>query len=182
MLILWTLIGAWHGAGFNYVFGVGILQFLYIFLGELCNPVFIKLKKLLHINDKKLYWHIFQSLRCTLLMMFAWVFFNAKSFNAALGILKNAIAFPSFRQISNVIYSNTDAGDPINWVIFVAVSIILLIIIDLFHEKGKSIRTIVCSRSFPVRLAFYLSLVFALLIFGAYGNQYSASNFIYFEF
>ena len=33
MFILWTLIGAWHGAGFNYVFGVGILQFLYIFLG-----------------------------------------------------------------------------------------------------------------------------------------------------
>lgn len=30
MLILWTLIGIWHGAGLNYVFSVGILQFIYI--------------------------------------------------------------------------------------------------------------------------------------------------------
>ena len=51
MLILWTLIGAWHGAGFNYVFGVGILQFLYIFLGEIFNPLSVKVKKLLHINE-----------------------------------------------------------------------------------------------------------------------------------
>ena len=53
MLILWTIIGAWHGADFKYIFSVGLLQFIYIFLGEIFEPLFVKLKKFLHINDKR---------------------------------------------------------------------------------------------------------------------------------
>ena len=178
MFILWVLIGAWHGAGFNYLFGVGILQFLYILLGEICNPLFIKAKKLLHINDKKLYWHIFQSIRCTLLMMFAWVFFNAKSFQAALQIIKSILVFPRFGQIISVFDSGVVDG-PKRTMIYLFLCIIIIFIIDLLHEKGKSVRRLVSKRRYPVRLAFYLLLVFTIIIFGAYGNQYISSNFIY---
>lgn len=182
MLILWTLIGTWHGAGLNYIFSVGLLQFLYIFLGEICDPLFIKLKKLLHINDKKLYWHIFQSLRTTALMMFAWVFFNSKTFIDAWRMLRNIIAFPRFRQITTIFYSGAVSGNPFNWLVLVVLSIIALFIIDLLHENKKSLRIIVNQRRFPLRLAFYLILVFSLIVFGAYGNQYSSNNFIYFDF
>ena len=178
LFILWVLIGAWHGAGFNYLFGVGILQFLYILLGEICNPLFIKAKKLLHINDKKLYWHIFQSIRCTLLMMFAWVFFNAKSFQAALQIIKSILVFPRFGQIISVFDSGVVDG-PKRTMIYLFLCIIIIFIIDLLHEKGKSVRRLVSKRRYPVRLAFYLLLVFTIIIFGAYGNQYISSNFIY---
>lgn len=182
MFILWVLIGAWHGAGFNYVFGVGILQFIYIFLGEICNPLFIKTKKLLHINDKKLYWHIFQSLRCTALMMFAWVFFNSKSFSAALGMIKNIFVFPRFRQITCLFYSGSVGGVVFNWLAFFILGTVALLFVDFLHEKGKSLTKIICQKRYPVRLAFYLVLIFAIIIFGAYGSQYSSSNFIYFNF
>ena len=182
MFILWTLIGAWHGAGFNYVFGVGILQFLYIFLGEICDPLFVRTKKLLHINDKKLYWHIFQSLRTTALMMFAWVFFNSKSFMQALRMIRNIFVVPRLGQIRTLLSSEAVNGNYIRNIIFIAVCIIAIIVVDLLHENQKSIRTIVCSKPYPIRLAFYLILAFTIIIFGAYGNQYVASNFIYFEF
>ena len=182
MFILWVLIGAWHGAGFNYVFGVGILQFLYIFLGEICDPVFRKTKKLLHINDKKLYWHIFQSLRCTALMMLAWIIFNSNSFHSALGMIKRMLVFPRLGQLFAVLYSDAVNGNYIRNIIFVFVCIVAIIIVDLLHENGKSVRTIISNKIYPVRLAFYLLLVFTLIVFGAYGDQYVASNFIYFEF
>ena len=182
MLILWTLIGAWHGAGFNYVFGVGILQFLYIFLGEIFNPLSVKLKKLLHINDKKLYWHIFQSMRCTILMMFAWVFFNAKSFVDALAMIKSIFVVPHANQVIDVFMSEFIGGHYKEKIVFVLICVLLIIIADLIHENNQSLRMIVCKRAYPIRLVFYLVLVFSIIIFGAYGNHYSESNFIYLIF
>lgn len=178
MLVLWVLIGAWHGAEFKYVFGVGILQFIYIFLGELCDPLFVKIKRLLHINDNKLYWHIFQSLRCTALMMLAWIFFNAKSFSAALHMLKSLLVIPKLGQIITVFSSGVVDGTK-RTIIYIILCIIVILLIDIFHEKVKSIRSFVCEKRYPVRLAFYLLLVFTIIIFGAYGNQYISSNFIY---
>ena len=182
MFILWTLIGAWHGVGFNYVFGVGILQFFYIFLGEICDPLFRKTKTLLHINEKRLYWHIFQSLRTTALMMFAWVFFNAKSFLQALKMIRSLFVPPSIEQFLAPFYSDAVTGIIKRNIIIIAIWIVAIIVVDVLHEKGKSVRTIFCNRSFPLRLAFYLVLIFSIIIFGAYGDHYNASNFIYFEF
>jgi D-alanyl-lipoteichoic acid acyltransferase DltB (MBOAT superfamily) len=180
MLILWTLIGLWHGAGFNYVFGVGILQFLYIFLGEISAPISKKAKKLLHIDDKKLYWHIFQSLRSTALMMFAWIFFNSKSFTEALQIIKRLFVFPRINQLKDIVFS--DIIDGKRFFVYIISVIFAVILVDLLHENGKSIRSIICQKSYPVRLLFYLTLAFIIIIFGAYGERYIASNFIYIEF
>ena len=182
MFILWVLIGAWHGAGFNYVFGVGILQFIYIFLGEIFEPVFKKIKALLKIDDKKLYWHVFQSLRCTALMMFAWVFFNSQSMGAALGMIKRLIAVPSLGQFLTVMYSGAVNGGFVRNFMLIAVGAVCVIAVDLLHEKGKTVSGIISRTPYAVRLAFYLVLIFGLIIFGAYGEQYIASNFIYFEF
>ena len=182
MLILWILIGAWHGAGFNYIFSVGILQFLYIFLGEICDPVFVKIKKLLHINDNRLYWHIFQSIRTTLLMMFAWVFFNSKSFSQALGMIRNIFVVPKLKQIFMIFSDSAVSGQKLIWLGFIVTVIIALVLIDLIHENNLSINTIINRQKYPVRLLFYLLLVFTIILFGAYGDQYTASNFIYFEF
>ena len=182
MLILWTLIGTWHGAGFHYIFSVGLLQFLYIFLGELCDSLFVRIKKLLHINDKKLYWHIFQSIRTTALMMFAWVFFNAKSFVDALNMLIRMIAFPRLKSLSVLFDSDVINGNKIRVLIFVILSGIMVFVVDLLHENGKSVRTIIGRRKYPIRLAFYLVLAFTIIIFGAYGSRYVASDFIYIAF
>lgn len=182
MFILWVLIGAWHGAGFNYVFGVGILQFIYIFLGEIFEPVFKKIKALLKIDDNKLYWHVFQSLRCTALMMFAWVFFNSQSMGAALGMIKRLLAVPSLGQFLTVMYSGAVNGGFVRNFMLIAVGAVCVIAVDLLHEKGKTVSGIISRTPYAVRLAFYLVLIFGLIIFGAYGDQYIASNFIYFEF
>lgn len=182
MLILWTLIGAWHGAGFHYIFSVGLLQFIYIFLGEMFDPLFVRIKKLLHINDKKLYWHIFQSLRTTALMMFAWVFFNAETFMNGVKMLKSIFALPHLDQVIDIFRSESVGGHNRERIVFVLLCTVVIIVVDLIHENNKSIRAFVCQRSYPLRLAFYMILAFCIIIFGTYGNHYTASNFMYFNF
>ncbi len=181
MLILWTVIGVWHGAGLHYIFGVGILQFIYIFLGEIFEPLFVRLKKLLHIDDKKLWWHVFQSLRCTALMMFAWIFFNAQSFGSAILMLKNMPRRPLMRHVLAV-FSAKSIDGPYRTLLYFLVCVILIVVVDLLHERGISVRAYVLKKPFPVRLVFYLALAFALIIFGAYGDHFVSSDFIYMGF
>lgn len=92
------------------------------------------------------------------------------------------LVFPRLGQLFAVLYSDAVNGNYIRNIIFVFVCIVAIIIVDLLHENGKSVRTIISNKIYPVRLAFYLLLVFTLIVFGAYGDQYVASNFIYFEF
>ena len=115
-------------------------------------------------------------------MMFAWVFFNAKSFVDALNMLIRMVAFPSLKSLSVLFDSDVINGNKIRVLIFVILSGLMVFVVDLLHENGKSVRTIIGRRKYPIRLAFYLVLVFTLIIFGAYGSRYVASDFIYIAF
>ena len=50
---------------------------------------------------------------------------------------------------------------------------------DLLRERGFSIRDWVFKRKLPVRWALYNALIFAVIIFGAYGTGYQAVDLIY---
>lgn len=189
MLILWTLIGVWHGAGFNYVFGVGILQFIYIVIGEVTKSTREKLKRILHINEDEVVLRIIYSSKCTILMMLAWVFFKASSFSDALNILAR-LPIRNMNDVTSVIavFNGTAVGLAGTrwqiWLIYIVLCMTVLFLLDSFHEHhpADSITNFVLSKPYAVRLAFYLLLIFTLIIFGAYGSQYNSNNFIYFDF
>ncbi len=185
MFILWTLIGAWHGAGFNYVFGVGILQFIYIVSGELTKPLTDRLNKLLHLKEGSLPLRIIQSVRCTLLMIFAWVFFNSSSFTAAVHMLGRLFAGkPGLSQIQAVFYSDSGilSGSGKIWLIYIVLCVLVLLIADFLHEKDVFIREKIEKKPYVARVLVYLTIVFSIIVFGAYGDQVDVSNFIYFNF
>ena len=115
-------------------------------------------------------------------MMFAWVFFNAKSFVDALAMIKSIFVVPHANQVIDVFMSEFIGGHYKEKIVFVLICVLLIIIADLIHENNQSLRMIVCKRAYPIRLVFYLVLVFSIIIFGAYGNHYSESNFIYLIF
>lgn len=188
MFILWTLIGAWHGAGFNYVFGVGILQFIYIFSGEIAEPLNEKMRNALRIKKDGRLWHIFQSLRCTVLMIFAWIFFNSQSFGDAIRMIGRVFAGrPGLGQIQ-AIFSNEEVvescvtGSYKIWLIYIALCVAALFAADIMHNRGMSIRKKIEQKPYAVRMWIYLALIFTIIVFGAYGEQYSAGSFIYFKF
>lgn len=138
LLILWFTIGLWHGAGFQYVFGVGLLQFCYIASGMLCAPLLKKANQLLRVEKVPLLWRIWQGVRCTLLMIFAWVFFQADSFGAACTFLHHMLTAFSMRDVN--LGSFTAMGVNRMGLLMLAYGILLVFLVDIAHEKKISLR------------------------------------------
>ena len=183
MLILWSLIGLWHGASFNFIFGTGLLQFLYIFTGELFEPLFAKVRQLLHVNAESLGWRVFQSLRTTALMLVAWTFFNSKTFMDAVNMLGRLFALPSPSQVSAVFSSESLSGVNAGaFLALVAIAALLLFAIDLLRERGKSVFSLAFGHGPALGTLVIGAMLLCIVVFGAYGGGYDASNFIYFEF
>ena len=61
-------------------------------------------------------------------------------------------------------------------------SIAVLLTVDIVHERGVKIRSWVLQQNLWFRWSIYLGAIFFILIFGFYGPNYDASQFIYFQF
>lgn len=60
--------------------------------------------------------------------------------------------------------------------------IIIMVFVDILHEKGIRIREMIGRCVLPVRWGIYLSALFSIILFGVYGIGYDAADFIYMRF
>jgi hypothetical protein len=58
-------------------------------------------------------------------------------------------------------------------------SILLLFLVEVYQNLGGGIREWLARKYLPLRWILLLGLIFYILIFGAYGPGYDASDFIY---
>ena len=66
--------------------------------------------------------------------------------------------------------------------IILALSLVVVFIVSFLQEKGLSIRQTIAAKALPVRVAIWYGLFLVVLLFGAYGIGYDASQFIYNQF
>ena len=66
------------------------------------------------------------------------------------------------------------------WILLV--SLILVFIISRIQEKGQSVRGLIAARALPVRVIAWYGLFLIVILFGAYGIGYDATQFIYNQF
>ena len=57
-----------------------------------------------------------------------------------------------------------------------------VLLIDFFQEKGVRFREAIARRNIFVRWAVYLFGLYLILIFGMYGTEYNAVDFVYMRF
>ncbi len=66
------------------------------------------------------------------------------------------------------------------WVLVVGA--VVLLAVDLLHERGVAIRQTLARQPLPLRWAVYCGGMLAVMIFGAYGDNYDPAAFIYAQF
>ena len=66
--------------------------------------------------------------------------------------------------------------------VILLLALLLVFFVSLWQEKGRSVREAVAARAWPVRVAVWYGLFLLVLLFGAYGIGYDASQFIYNQF
>lgn len=181
MFITWFAVGFWHGGDWKYIFGGGLFFFIMIAGGQLLEPLFTGLQKLLRVNTETASWRLFQRLRTFLLFATAVSFQRALSFNVGLKMWRQVFAdFNPWIFFDGTLFKiGLDAKD-----FFVMVIGLLVILLVSNMEQGKDgetlhVRETLAKQNLVFRWLVYLGLVFSVIIFGMYGPEYNVKSFIY---
>lgn len=173
MLIMWLVIGIWHGGAYKYIIGTGLLQFIYIFFEDLLEPVAKKINKKLGINDKTIWYISYQILRTYLLFSFAMVFFRANTVTEAFTIIKSIFIF-KVKILSSIKLVGLDLYDA--GILFF--SLVILFVIDFISRK-INIREKLFKTNIIIRWIILYFLIFSILVFGCFGDGFDPAEFIY---
>lgn len=179
LLVSWFLIGLWHGGGWNYIFGVGLYMWAVIVLGEILTPAFAWIVKILHINTKCATYTFFLRLRTFILFMFGLSFFRAKTLKD--GFLMWKYAFFRFNPWIFFDESLFNMGlDRREWGILIF-GLILLFIVSFISQK-RDVRDFIKEQNFVARLLIFAGLFTMIIVYGYYGADFNAADFIYGRF
>ncbi|MBP5384314.1 MAG: MBOAT family protein [Lachnospiraceae bacterium] len=179
LLISWFLIGLWHGGGWNYIFGVGLYMWAVIVLGELLSPVFKWLVKVLHINTECASYTLFLRLRTFVLFMFGLSFFRANTLED--GFLMWKSAFARFNPWIFFDESFYNMGlDRREWGILL-IGLLVLFVVSYLAQK-RDVRAFLHEQNFVARLLLFAVLFAVIIVYGWYGADYNAADFIYGRF
>lgn len=179
LIILWSIVGLWHGADLKYWIGNGVWYAVIIILGEMLEPIFEKTCKILHMNRKGRAFGTFQIIRTFIIVCIGNLFFNARSTETAIGILKR-IAF-NFNDNFNDLgfYTVLQGRDRLRVLIGLSTAVFLIILL-LFNIDVKKFRR----KKFFIRWGVYfvlLGTIFMNYILQSGGNG-DLANFIYMQF
>ncbi|MDD4850431.1 MAG: MBOAT family protein [Gemmiger sp.] len=172
LTVTWAAIGLWHGAGWVYLV-YGLYYCALQLLGQAAEPWLLKAMPGLPAWRKTWWYKTFQIGRTFLLVNVGMLLFRSNGMANALYMLRHlAVKYNASLLIK------VDARD----MAVLALGAALILLVDVLHERGVSIRRGLATKPLPLRWAAYIGGVLLVLVFGAYGDHYDPAAFIYAQF
>lgn len=176
MLIMWLLVGLWHGGSWKYIVGSGVLHWMYILLEDVCEPLGERIRNRFSIDKDAVWIKTIQIFRTYLLVCIGFVFFNANSMREGFDIM-SAILFGMHNGVP-ADGSALSLGLELREIIILGVSLIIMMVIEVL-SLHKDMRIRIASYPVAFRWIIYYCVVFYVILLGQYGPGYSATEFIY---
>ena len=107
-------------------------------------------------------------------------FSRADNLIIALRMIKRTFWYFNPWVLSEGLFTNLGLNEPNLKLLFV--SILVLLVVDIYKEKGYNLREKIAEQNIIFRWALYLTAILTVLIFGVYGIDYVATDFIYMGF
>lgn len=173
LFFVWLSNGIWHGAGWTYLF-YGMYYFVLIFIENITEEPIGKLITKWNIHTEKPGWRLLTAFRLFIIINVGELFFRAPSVTQGFGMLGRILT--NFHiSILNAMDFGLDNYD----ILLSMAGIFIVLMVDIIHEKGISIRDRIASCRLPVRWGFWYAVIFFIIIFGAYGAGYTVVDMIY---
>ncbi|MBQ7784931.1 MAG: MBOAT family protein [Clostridia bacterium] len=179
-LIVFFLVGIWHGANWKYV-AFGLWNGGVIMLSVLLSPVFAKLASALRINIKSRAFLLFKILRTFLIVFIGYVFDVAADLTASMYTFRMMLLGQDFsRGLAEISTLGLSAAD----YLILGIGTAVLFTVSVIQERHPSVslRVMLDRRNVIVRHALLLACIMFVLIFGVYGHGYDPADFIYMQF
>ena len=175
LLILWFVVGIWHGASWNYIIGSGLLHWFYITFSDVTMPWQKKIMDKLKINKEAVSFKAMQILRTFIFVCIGFVFFRTNTLADASNVFKSMISENNFWIFFDGELCEFMSKQDWTLVIW---AVIVLFSVDVMRLKF-SLRESIAELDIVSRWCVYFIALFSVIIFGIYGPGYDAQKFIY---
>ena len=171
LILVFLVSGLWHGADLSFV------------LWGLIHGIFNVLENIFGINKKSRRKNIlldsFRRILTFIIVVFAFIYFRAENIHHGNEYLLAIINNPRSLNIMEDL-SKTSFG--ISNIYPLIIGIIILFVFDILKYNKINLVEKVLKIILPIRWLIYFAFIFAIIIFGVYGPDFSESAFIYFQF
>lgn len=174
--LVFLLVGVWHGAAWKFI-AFGFYHAVLTSADTLFEREAAKARTLLRIDGESLSWRLFQILRTLFLITIGRYFDCTGGFQNAIDLLVRT--FTHFNPEILIDGSLLEMGVDEHGFFLLALSCILLFLVDLANERGHYLRKTFARQGIIFRWILYFATVFFILRFGIYGTGIQSSAFLY---
>ena len=179
LFCVWFCNGLWHGAAWSYLF-FGMYHFVLILGGNIIAPPVRAVNARLHIRAESFPYRLLQMLRTTVLGIIGELFFRANGLRAGMQMFRTMVTGFAFPVFDDALFKalGIDKFD----LMIVAVTLLIVFVVSVINEKGKSVRALLAQRPAAVRWTVFYALILFIIVFGAYGKGYIPVDPMYANF
>lgn len=173
---VWVCNGLWHGAGWNYIF-YGMYYFVIIMLELILEPVGKSITNTLKTAENNKFIYILRILKTWVIIFTGELFFRANSLTQGFDMF--FAMFKDFHLSTFTDGSIYSLGLSRADFLVAVVGAIIVFAIGIIKERHGNILETISGKRLSIRWTIYISLILAVIIFGAYGAGYMEVDFIY---
>lgn len=175
--IVWFTTGIWHGASWNFiVWGLG--NYVVIMISQELEPLYRKFHEKVNTDNSTLY-KIFMIVRTFIIMSFLRSFDCYRNVPLTFKMMGTIFTGKNFSALYNG--SLLKLGLSLYDYIVLAVGLIVLFTVSMVQRTG-SVRGKIAKCPYVVQFVIWFGLFIMVLMTGAYGVGFDASQFIYNQF
>ncbi len=180
LMVTFLVSGLWHGANWTFVIWGGLHGFFQV-VGKATENVKAGLYEKIGLAKHTSILMIGKMAVTFSLVSFAWIFFRAKTFVQAREIVVKIFTQFNISELSRGQILQMGLIDIECFVL--AISLTALVIVDLYKFVAKrSFADWVDERNIVIRFILYIGCICSIYVFGVYGLEFDAAQFIYFQF
>ena len=180
-LIVFIVVGLWHGANSKYL-AFGLWNGLVIMFSMLLAPAFEATNTKLGIKTDSGPWHLFQILRTFIIVLIGYVFDIAPDFSSAMDMMRRMITDPSmgipaFKSIGDMWSKGVEY-------LFILICAVVIFMVSRAQEKAgvDGIGEMLSRKSTAYQWIILFVLIMSIIVFGVYGPAFDPADFVYMQF
>lgn len=178
-ILVFFLVGIWHGAEWHYVFW-GLYNGFVIAFSDIAEPFYNKLADFLHINRKAKWYHIFQIVRTFFIVNIGWYFDRITDMTEVLYSLKKSVLNFNGRVFETE-YRIIFEGVKVHGVGLAYIASLFVLIVSILAENKISIRDVLYKAPLLIRWVVY-TIVILIVLFASTRVGSLAGGFMYANF
>lgn len=181
MFCLWMVMGIWHG-GYRFIIGVSLWYWIILMMGNLLTPVFEKVTSACDMKVNSFGYHLFQSARTYLIYAIGATFFLCGVYKGFALLKDCADVFFVEKYANPWIFFNSSIlklGIEYRDINIIILGVVALLIVAILREKYGYARMWIRQQPVGLRWIVWLIILLFVVIYGKYGPDFNARDFIY---